>query len=394
MPLILFYREDQSVADVAAALNLSENAVKKRLSRGRWMLREEIAGQVEVALSGTRPGARFTGIVVAGLAANAAAKPALAGAGAGAGLAAWKAAVAPGAAVGLGGAAGILAGLLGGWLGTWIPAQLAPTLRERETILHAGRRMLIGSVIFMAFLFGLIHAFAGKPGYLLAWGGWMVAFWGYVIAECVRLARAVKRIREQYGCSEPLNETAVRSAWATVAKRVRLSRLPEPGNASWLAPGRHQPERLRTRWGRSPRIDPRWADGALAARLDRNRRRRPRHRSGDGVPSVWIDRAGRSCLRRTERWGVGPGIGRLRRPWTRCTGCWRPWRRGICPGRRSGRLAGSGGSGRGLERRLWRRRPGQARSAGRGGARRRSCRWRPGACPPCQRRGGSGLLSR
>ena len=34
-PLILFYRENQSVAQVARALDLSEDAVKQRLSRGR-----------------------------------------------------------------------------------------------------------------------------------------------------------------------------------------------------------------------------------------------------------------------------------------------------------------------------------------------------------------------
>src|SRR5262245_17577827 len=38
-PLVLFYREEQSVAEVAAALGLSEDAVKQRLSRGRGMVR-------------------------------------------------------------------------------------------------------------------------------------------------------------------------------------------------------------------------------------------------------------------------------------------------------------------------------------------------------------------
>ena len=42
-PLILYYREQQSVAEVAAALELSEDAVKQRLSRGRGMLRERYA---------------------------------------------------------------------------------------------------------------------------------------------------------------------------------------------------------------------------------------------------------------------------------------------------------------------------------------------------------------
>ena len=81
-PLILFYREDQSVAEVAGALVLSEDAVKQRLSRGRGMLREQVAELVEGGLRRSRPGRRFTVTVMAGLAAHAAgAKTALAGAG-------------------------------------------------------------------------------------------------------------------------------------------------------------------------------------------------------------------------------------------------------------------------------------------------------------------------
>ena len=55
-PLILFYREDQSVAEVAGALVLSEDAVKQRLSRGRGMLREQVAELVEGSLRRSRPG--------------------------------------------------------------------------------------------------------------------------------------------------------------------------------------------------------------------------------------------------------------------------------------------------------------------------------------------------
>ena len=85
-PLILFYREDQSVAEVAAALVLSEDAVKQRLSRGRGCCGTELAELVEGVLQRSRPGRRFTVTVMAGLAAHAAgAKTALAGAGAGAG---------------------------------------------------------------------------------------------------------------------------------------------------------------------------------------------------------------------------------------------------------------------------------------------------------------------
>src|SRR5262245_2222710 len=183
-PLVLFYREDRSVAEVAGALGLSEDAVKQRLSRGRGMLRERVAELVEGGLRRSRPGRRFTVGVMAGLAAHAAgAETARAGAGAGAG--AWTgAAGVAGASGALGGLLGTLGGLVGGWLGTWVPAQAAATLREREAILRAGRRMLLVSIVFLAALFGLIYAFAGSPGYLIAWGGWMVAIWAYLGVEC------------------------------------------------------------------------------------------------------------------------------------------------------------------------------------------------------------------
>jgi len=66
-PLILFYREGQSVARVAAALDLSEDAVKQRLSRGRNMLRQQIAATVEFALVNSKPAKAFTGAVLLGL---------------------------------------------------------------------------------------------------------------------------------------------------------------------------------------------------------------------------------------------------------------------------------------------------------------------------------------
>ena len=66
-PLILFYREDQSVAEVAGALKLSEDAVKQRLLRGREMLRKQTADLVESRLRRSRPGRTFTAGVMAGL---------------------------------------------------------------------------------------------------------------------------------------------------------------------------------------------------------------------------------------------------------------------------------------------------------------------------------------
>lgn len=66
-PLILFYREQQSVAAVAAQLELSEDAVKQRLSRGRKLLTEEVTAFVEGTLERTAPGKAFTLGVLAAL---------------------------------------------------------------------------------------------------------------------------------------------------------------------------------------------------------------------------------------------------------------------------------------------------------------------------------------
>ncbi len=59
-PLVLFYREHQSIEAVAAALELSEDAVKQRLSRGRKLLQEQVLTFVEGALTRTNPGRTFT----------------------------------------------------------------------------------------------------------------------------------------------------------------------------------------------------------------------------------------------------------------------------------------------------------------------------------------------
>jgi RNA polymerase sigma factor (sigma-70 family) len=66
-PLILFYREHQSIETVAESLELSVDAVKQRLSRGRKLLQEEYMAFVEGALRRTNPGRTFTLAVLASL---------------------------------------------------------------------------------------------------------------------------------------------------------------------------------------------------------------------------------------------------------------------------------------------------------------------------------------
>jgi RNA polymerase sigma factor (sigma-70 family) len=129
-PLVLFYREQQSVADVAEQLELTEDAVKQRLSRGRKLLTEEVVAFVEGTLARTNPGKAFTLGVLAALPVFAtSAKAATIGATAVKGSAAAKAA----ASLGIFSAffAPVI-GILTGALGTRINIDTAKSPRERQ----------------------------------------------------------------------------------------------------------------------------------------------------------------------------------------------------------------------------------------------------------------------
>src|SRR5271154_2860600 len=96
-PLVLFYREHQSVEAVAQSLDLTEDTVKQRLSRGRKLLHEQVLAFVEGALEKTNPGKVFTlGVLAALPALTISAKAATVGASAAKGGMAAKAAGAMG----------------------------------------------------------------------------------------------------------------------------------------------------------------------------------------------------------------------------------------------------------------------------------------------------------
>ncbi len=113
--LLLFYREGQSSRQVALLLGLSDAAVRKRLSRARQSLREDLLARFGEFAADSAPGAAFTGIVATAL--TIASPPAAA-----------KGILTVGAAVGaktlgkiVAGSAGSLAiGVLGGFAGIWL----------------------------------------------------------------------------------------------------------------------------------------------------------------------------------------------------------------------------------------------------------------------------------
>lgn len=196
-PLVLHYRGGQSVRGIAEALEISEDAVKQRLSRGRAMLQEAVRRRVETALTRSRPGAAFTLSVLAAIPALTTSAQA-----AGAGLAAAKGAgsfAATGLSAALGGA---LMGLFGVWLGMKYSLETAESERERRFIRLATGWMLATTLGFLTALFALI--FLGRP-LLIAqpplWIGLIVAivvgYSGVAVAFSISNGRTQNRIRAE-----------------------------------------------------------------------------------------------------------------------------------------------------------------------------------------------------
>ncbi len=132
-PMVLYYRQGRNVKQVAEVLDLSEQAVKQRLSRGRNLLRTEVAGLVEDVIGRTGPGKAFTVAVVAALPAII---PQTAGA-AIAGAAVKSGAAAKGTlAAGLTGAIlGPVLGMIGGMFGAWMSIRNTKSPRERRFVI-------------------------------------------------------------------------------------------------------------------------------------------------------------------------------------------------------------------------------------------------------------------
>jgi RNA polymerase sigma factor (sigma-70 family) len=146
-PMVLFYREHQSVEQVAAALDLSEEAVHQRLSRGRKLLHEEVLAFVEGALARTNPGQAFTLGVLAALPVTLAssAKAATVAAAAKGGAAATGTSS---ASVILGILSGPALGFLFGFLGWREGLKNTRTPRERTMMKRFGLIMLAGGIVF------------------------------------------------------------------------------------------------------------------------------------------------------------------------------------------------------------------------------------------------------
>lgn len=153
-PLVLYYRENRSIEHVAGALDLTEDAVKQRLARGRKMLQEQALAFVEGALARTTPGRAFTVGVLAMLPALAPAPVKAAGVGA--------AAVAQGSALakttGFAVLLAFVAGAVSAVMQLRIGLDQSRTPRERRAIVVTTVGCFFGTLAFLGLLWGLTAA--------------------------------------------------------------------------------------------------------------------------------------------------------------------------------------------------------------------------------------------
>jgi len=206
-PLILFYREHKSIETVARQLDLTEDTVKQRLSRGRKLLHEQVMAFVEGALERTSPSQVFTLGVLALLPVMTFPAKALAFGVAGKGVAAAK-----GAAVGvtfgavftllMGYVLGIFLGVLGGYIAYRLSLKSARTPRERASIYRYVKIITVGVVLFYTG-FSVLNDFpAGyrekHPGLFAAMGTAVALGYGVFIYVIVfRQKRKFAALREE-----------------------------------------------------------------------------------------------------------------------------------------------------------------------------------------------------
>ena len=240
-PLILFYRQNQSVAEVAETLELSEDGVKQRLSRGRVMLGERVAKFVETALHSTGPKKAFTSGVLAALPAmTVSTKAAAAGATMAIGSAAAK-------AVGL----APLAFPASLYFGYMLDRDSARSPQRRKFVIKTYRVMVAVMVVFV--LVGLSLVLWGKGSAMshpaLFAGlfiGLEIVFVLAVIAQYVWMMRQQRSLRQQeiadrrpVSASVPLSEYRSKfSLFGLPLIHVRLRGGLERGPVrAWFAAG-------------------------------------------------------------------------------------------------------------------------------------------------------------
>lgn len=206
--LILYYREGNSVSAVAKILDISEDTVKQRLSRGRKMLKQEIAQLVDETLESGRPKESFVAGVMAAIPAmSLISKAAVPTAATVAKATTTKSAMVLGG-IKMGTAAGILGGLFGSLLG--IAGGVYGSKRSLDSATSDVERRYIWRMIFWTTL--LVVALCACQLAISFWApdNWhgigMAILWpvyaAVLVVLIVRGNQRIAAIKKQHGSEE------------------------------------------------------------------------------------------------------------------------------------------------------------------------------------------------
>ncbi|MEL6199536.1 MAG: sigma-70 family RNA polymerase sigma factor [Pseudomonadota bacterium] len=250
-PLVLFYREDQSTRQVAQALDLTESAVKQRLSRGRKLLQAEMMGVVETTLTKSKPGAAFAASVMALVAAvpPPAKAATLGGAAAKAGSTfKWANVLAFAAA---------FSGAVSTFFGIRAGLAQSRTERERRRVFQVAGVLFFYPVLVCGLLFFMRHQAMNSTSYAFHWAAAaqlvvvvFVVSYGVLVFRMLRGSRdlrAQERLRDPDAFDNPIDRPG--SAAREYESRIKIAGIPlfhfrlssaEPGDkpvVAWLAGG-------------------------------------------------------------------------------------------------------------------------------------------------------------
>ena len=163
--LLLYYREGQSSQQVADLLGLSDAAVRKRLSRARATVRDELLARFGEFARASAPSVGFTTMVAGALAM--ASPPAAAAGIFGSAMAAGGGATLGKVLVGAAGSLGIgvIAGMAGIWLG--LRGQLRGAIDQGERLALI-RSAVVSALVSIGFMVGLVLVARYDDGWLVA----------------------------------------------------------------------------------------------------------------------------------------------------------------------------------------------------------------------------------
>jgi RNA polymerase sigma factor (sigma-70 family) len=204
-PMVLFYREHQSVEKVAAALELSEESVRQRLSRGRKLLHEQVLAFVEGALERSAPGEAFTVGVISALpafSASAAAATVASSAAKGSLLAKAAGSLAVFTAL-----LGVATSLLSGYAGVRASLNVMRTRRERTVLFRQLKVMVVAALLFTGALLALIlprHFWFTYPRTLVSLGALVsLTYSAWLTAMLARYTRETRLVRAEAEAQQP-----------------------------------------------------------------------------------------------------------------------------------------------------------------------------------------------